>query len=173
MKMKRHSNAKQENLVLALGNWYQQDDAIALVMLERLKQSPIPSVKFKATEEAGLSLLDYLVGYEQVILIDAMISSGVEGKVHILKPDDFHIHAAAAWHQMGIPEILQIGKELKLPMPRSVYLIGITVNHCNWGEDGICMHLQKMLPQIESACQTAIRRMLFGKATVENGSNIN
>ncbi len=65
----------------------------------------------------------------------------------------------AAWHQMGIPEVLQMGKELRLPMPRNIFLLGITVNHCNWGGDGICSALQQKLPQLEEDILAYIYRM--------------
>ncbi len=143
---KRHS---RPNLVLALGNWYQQDDAVALVVLNRLKKHITDRVVLQATEEAGLTLLEFLVGFHQVILLDAFITTEEEGKVLEMQPNDFQVHAMAAWHQMGIPEVLQVGKELRLPMPRNVVLLGITVNHCNWGVEGICRTLQHKLPEIE------------------------
>ncbi len=147
-------------LILALGNWYQQDDAIALVVLERLKKHFQPPIVLHATEESGLSLLEYIVGYQQVILLDALITEQEEGKVLVLSLDDFQVHAAAAWHQMGIPEVFQLGYELKLPMPQLTYLLGITVNHCHWGTEGICSHLCQKLPQLERTCVSMIRRLL-------------
>ncbi len=155
----RTKQRSQSNLVLAVGNWYQQDDAIALILLERLKPHLERQVTLQATEEAGLTLLDFLVGFRNVILLDAIIREGEEGKVVELRLDDFQVHAMAAWHQMGIPEVLQMGKELRLPMPRNIFLLGITVNHCNWGVDGICSALQRKLPQLEENILAYIHRM--------------
>jgi len=84
---------------------------------------------------------------------------GEEGKVVNLQLDDFQVHAMAAWHQMGIPEVLQVGKELHLPMPRNIFLLGITVNHCNWGVGGICPNLRRKLPQLEKEIVSYIHQM--------------
>ncbi len=154
----RHN--KPHNLVLALGNWYQQDDAIALVLYQRLKSRFNGTVAWLATEEAGLTLLEYLVGYRRVILVDAIVTTAPEGTVVPLRLDDFRVHAAAAWHQMGIPEVILMGKELRLPMPREVVLLGIAVRHCNWGTDGICATLKRQLPQIQQQVLSQVKRLI-------------
>jgi len=61
-----------KTLILGLGNPILSDDGIGLVVAERLK-GRVGGVDVISTPLTGLHLLDLMVGYDALFLIDAMI----------------------------------------------------------------------------------------------------
>jgi hydrogenase maturation protease len=68
-------------IVVGLGNAWRGDDAAGLLVLERLRPLLSDSVRIVAHEGDGLSLLDLWTPEDDVILVDAVLTSGLSGPV--------------------------------------------------------------------------------------------
>ncbi len=125
------SSAGGKTLVLGLGNTLLCDDGAAIHVVRRLRKSFPPSARlhFEESSEAGLALLDLLVGYESVFILDALpVKKGPFGRLLEIPSTQWDdVPLASSPHYTGLPSLLQLGRRLGYTVPSRVRLFGITV----------------------------------------------
>jgi hydrogenase maturation protease len=118
--------ANTKTLILGLGNPILSDDGIGLVVAERLR-GRVEGVDVIATPLTGLHLLDLLVGYDALFLIDAMITTeNRPGELKFVQPDEISLPTLCS-HGFNLLEILNLGKNLGLSVPELRWVYGITI----------------------------------------------
>ncbi|MDD4923472.1 MAG: hydrogenase maturation protease [Dehalococcoidales bacterium] len=117
-----------KTLVLGLGNPYICDDSAGLKVIKLLeKRLSNPDVTLNETSLAGINLLDYLVGYDKAIIVDAIQSpNGKPGSIYRLTPEEFDTtcHTTSS-HDIGVIAAIELGKRLELSMPKIIEIVGI------------------------------------------------
>lgn len=116
-------------LVLALGNELFGDDAVGFLVADNL----IPlisgmgdSINVIKSHEVGLKLLDYfLLEYDHVILVDSILGDE-PGRITKISPDSLGRATSFSPHYAGIPEMLELMRELGVELPEiEIYAIEI------------------------------------------------
>jgi hydrogenase maturation protease len=117
-----------KTLILGLGNPYLCDDSAGLKVIKLLeKRLSNPDVSLNETSLAGINLLDYLVGYDKAIIVDAITTpDGQPGSIYVLTPEEFDTtcHTTSS-HDIGVIAAIELGKRLELSMPKIIEIIGI------------------------------------------------
>jgi hydrogenase maturation protease len=115
-----------KTLILGLGNPILSDDGIGLVVAERLK-GRVGGVDVISTPLTGLHLLDLMVGYDALFLIDAMITTeSPPGELKFISPDEVSLPTLSS-HGFNLLEILKLGKKLGLSVPELKWVYGIAI----------------------------------------------
>ena len=117
-------------LVLGLGNDILSDDAIGLLIVRRLESDTgrLLPVDFRETTEMGLSLLDFMAGYDSVFIVDSILTGKAEpGTVHYVEYGSKEQRTRRTPHFLGVADTLALGAELRIPMPRCVRIFAIEV----------------------------------------------
>jgi hydrogenase maturation protease len=125
-----HEGVAPKTLLLGLGNDLLTDDAIGLrVAIEaRQRVADRKNVSVAETTEMGLALLDLVIGFETLIIVDAIqTEDAAPGFVHELELDDLKRLPPISPHFLGIGELLALGRELGLAVPSHVKIFGIEV----------------------------------------------
>lgn len=118
--------ADSKTLILGLGNPILSDDGVGLVVAERLR-GRVDGVDVISTPLTGLHLLDLMVGYDAVFLIDAMITTESQpGELTFIRPDEISLPTLCS-HGFNLLEILKLGKKLGLSVPQLKWVYGITI----------------------------------------------
>lgn len=117
-------------LVLGLGNDVLTDDAVGL-RVARAAASRLagrPAVVVRETMEMGLALLDEIVGFDALVLVDSVQTGRAPaGHVHEFDGDALVGHRLSAPHFLGVAETLALGESLGFAMPRSVRVVAVEV----------------------------------------------
>jgi hydrogenase maturation protease len=115
-------------LILGLGNPYLSDDSAGLKVIKLLEERlSNPDIALYETSLAGINLLDFLVGYDKAIIVDAIRTpDGKPGSIYRLTPEEFDTscHTTSS-HDIGIIAAIELGKRLELAMPGVIEIIGI------------------------------------------------
>lgn len=117
-------------LVLGLGNDILTDDAVGLVIAREMRRrfADHPDVAVVDSCEMGLSLLDYIAGHRDLIVVDSVQSDRVPpGHLHEVGEEDIKTLPGMSPHFLGVGEILALGRLLGLPMPGRVKLFAVEV----------------------------------------------
>ncbi len=117
-------------LLLGLGNDILTDDAIGLLLVRKLRDelAADPRLDVRETQEMGLALLDFLSGYREVVLVDAIQTGRVPpGTVHELDAAGLKSLTGRTPHFLGVGETLALGQQLGLPMPARVRIFAVEV----------------------------------------------
>ncbi len=113
-------------LVLGLGNDLIADDGFGILAVEELQVALGDRAEFVGTSVHGVALLDSLIGYDQVIVID-VIQTGQNpvGTVTEIDPRSFRPVASPSPHYTGLPEMLALAEQLELPFPKDIRVFAV------------------------------------------------
>lgn len=116
-------------LILGLGNDILTDDAVGLLAVRQLREmfAVRPEFSVQETMEMGLALLDYMVGYEVVIIVDSIQTGAAAGTIHEVNPAELKTLTGRTPHFLGVGETLALGHKLGLAMPHTVRIVAIEV----------------------------------------------
>jgi hydrogenase maturation protease len=117
-------------LVLGIGNPILGDDGVGFHVVEALQLNPPPGdITFECVDASGFALLDYVVDYDRVVIVDAIMTvGGVTGTVYRLGLDNFRPskHTISP-HDTDLPTALQLGAMMKLKIPEKIDIVAIEI----------------------------------------------
>jgi hydrogenase maturation protease len=143
-------------LVLGIGNPILSDDGVGIeVAREVEKNLNDPQITVSETSAAGLSLLDSMLGYDKIIIIDAIqTKEGKPGQIYRMKPEDFSsAKRLSSPHQINLVTALELGKMLNLAMPREITVFAIEAQD-------IATFSEKCTPEVEKAIPEVVKMVL-------------
>jgi hydrogenase maturation protease len=147
---------KMKTLVLGMGNPIITDDGVGIqVAHEVANQLNDPQVTVAETSAAGLSLLDSIVGYDRVIIIDAIqTEKGEAGQIYRMSTADFSLtkHFSSP-HQINLVTALELGKMLNLAMPEEITVFAVEAKD-------ITSFSEKCTPEVERAIPEVVKMVL-------------
>jgi hydrogenase maturation protease len=117
-------------LLLGLGNDLLTDDGIGLRVAAAVRQRlpNHPRLTVLQTTEMGLALLDMIVGFDELVLVDSIQThQSPPGTVHELDAGDLHQLPLSSPHFIGIGEMLALGRQLGMAVPQRVKIFAIEV----------------------------------------------
>jgi hydrogenase maturation protease len=120
-------------LIIGLGNPILTDDGVGIQVARALCAAlpPDASVDVRELSVGGLALMESMIGYERVILIDALLTPGSQpGALRRLSLDNLgHALNTASSHDMTLPMALAVGRRLgaALPDDDAIVILGIEV----------------------------------------------
>ncbi len=151
---------RPRTLLLGLGNDILTDDAVGLLVVRRLGEelAGVPGLDIRETQEMGLALLDYLVGYEEAVLVDAVQTAGgaPPGTLHEVDAASLVSLVGRTPHFLGVGETLQLGRELGLDMPRRVRIFAIEAADVQTLGTSLTPALKAALPAILARIRAAL-----------------
>ncbi len=119
-----------KTLIIGIGNDILSDDGIGPKMINRLiAEGRFPKTEKKNVFLGGLDILDLVRDYKKVVFIDAMKSmDGIPGTVYLFTPESFKetLHLSN-FHDTSFLTALELGKQLKIPLPDKIYIIAIEI----------------------------------------------
>ena len=143
-------------LILGIGNSILRDDGIGPRLVQELRgKISDPTVELRETSLSGLNLLEAISGFNYVIVIDAVQSGSNPGQIYWLKPEDIDDQGEHAYlhHNMGLFKMLELGKNLALPVPEEISILAIEAEDVStFGED--------LTPEVEKAIPAAVNLVL-------------
>ena len=120
-----------KTLILGLGNPILTDDGVGIKIAQKLKEENL-NLDVIETSEAGIALLDHLVGYDKLIIIDSIrTEKGKPGDLYKLKLEDIKPAAnLSSSHGIDIATAFEFGEGLGYKMPKfvSIYAVEIKDN---------------------------------------------
>ena len=152
----RMSDTGNKILVLGLGNDILTDDAIGLHVVREVRRrlAGLDHVEVRETTEMGLALLDFIVGYHGLVLVDSIqTGKAPPGHLHEIDGTDLKMLPGPTPHFLGVGETLALGRKLGMAMPERVKVIAIEV------QDPFTLGTQ-MTPPLQEAFSQVIERVV-------------
>jgi hydrogenase maturation protease len=145
-----------KTLVLGIGNPILSDDGVGIKVAHEVGgKLNDPQVTVAETSAAGLSLLDSIVGYDKVIIIDAIqTEKGRAGQIYRMGIEDFSLtkHFSSP-HQINLATALELGKMLNLAMPQEITVFAVEAKD-------ITSFSEKCTPEVEQAIPEVVKMVL-------------
>ena len=115
-----------KSLVLGLGNDMVGDDAIGLLAVRRLAGEADDMADIAESSISGVALLDFIVGYRKVIIVDAIkLSHSPPGTIIEFNLDQLREIPNPSPHYAGLPEIIALGRRMELDLPDEIRIFAV------------------------------------------------
>lgn len=152
-----------KTLIVGLGNPILTDDGVGVrvaLAVERLLNDVVGNdITVAEASVGGLRLMEMMIGYDRVILIDALIRQNMHrpGAIRRLTLQDLRSesptqHSASA-HDASLVTALDVGHCLGFPLPEEVIIYGIEVENVTDFSD-------EPTPAVAAAIPAAIEAVL-------------
>jgi hydrogenase maturation protease len=138
-------------LVLGVGNPILSDDGVGIHVARELGKKQLPGVHVEELAASGLELLDVVLDFDKVIIIDAIqTTNGIPGQIYVLEEKDFEksVHGASP-HGINIATALALGRKV-VPerMPKQVVFIAVEAEDLINVKEQLTPKVQAALPRI-------------------------
>lgn len=115
-------------LVLGLGNDLLADDGVGILAVRALAGELRGQADVVETAMHGLALLEYFLGYQHAIVIDAIHTTvHPPGAILELNPEDLPPVESPSPHYTGLPEMLKMAEQLHLDFPATIKIFAMEV----------------------------------------------
>ena len=151
-----------KTIVIGLGNPILGDDGVGWVVAGEVKaclEKSSSNVEVDCLALGGLNLMERMIGFRQVILVDSLNTGQREqGAVVTFSLDELgdltYGHSSAA-HDASIKTALEMGRKLNaiLPADKDVHVVAIEAQH-------IYDFKEELSPSIAAAVPVAVRQIL-------------
>jgi hydrogenase maturation protease len=141
-----------KTLVLGLGNTLLGDDGVGILVTRELEKALSPSNGYTVMESSlwGLALIDLILGYDHVIILDAIKTGrcpcGTIREIHLT--DFTGLFDVSTPHFVGLPTVLKLGQQLGLNVPSQITVIGIEVSDPYSLSEDLTPQLKRVFPRI-------------------------
>lgn len=123
-------------LILGLGNPILTDDGVGVRVAEAVRALlPVSApVDISEVSIGGLTLMENMIGYDRVILIDAYLSQdGIPGSFRKMSLDDLRsvspTQHSASPHDASLITAIESGKQMGLQLPERITIFAIHVQN--------------------------------------------
>ena len=145
-------------LVLGIGNTILGDDGIGVHIAQGLaKEINDENIDVMDTSIDGLNLLELIVGYDKVIIIDAiMTEDGEVGEIYRLRPENFvkTVHPTTSPHNANLATAIEIGKKVLVgQMPAKVVVFAVNIQE-------VTEFTEEMTRKVKEAISRAVNLVL-------------
>ncbi len=140
-----------KTLVLGLGNLLCRDDGVGIKVAREIGRRVLsPSIEVAEASIAGLELLERILGYSRVVLIDSIQVQGKgPGDVLRLKVEDLRTTARlSSPHDVNFATALELGKQLGLKIPEAVAIYAIQAEDVTTFDEDCSASIEKAIPLI-------------------------
>jgi hydrogenase maturation protease len=123
-------------IVIGVGNPFRGDDAVGLVVADRLKARQDGLTVVTHTGDL-FGLPDMWKGAEAVVLIDALLSSDAAGTIRRFDARHLPVPAGAfraSTHAFGVAEVVALTRSVGALPPRLI-VYGVVAARCDHGDD--------------------------------------
>ncbi|MGQ9617834.1 MAG: hydrogenase maturation protease [Candidatus Aminicenantia bacterium] len=152
---------KKDILVLALGNDILKDDGVGLYAGRELKSKFDGKVDIVESAESGLALLDYIVGYKKVLILDSIKREEREpGKIVYIRVEELEMSPSPSPHYVGLPMSLEIGKRLGFNLPEEIRILAMEVEDPYTLGEGLTERVALSFPSFVKEAEDILREWI-------------
>ncbi len=139
-----------KTLVVGLGNPALGDDGVGWrVVKDVCATLPDARVDANCLSLGGIGLMEQLIGYDRVILVDAFKMDAPAGSVSVLKlselPNYSAFHIASA-HDTSLRDAMELGRGIGAHLPEDVLVVGIAVESIHEFSDDLSPPVAQVVP---------------------------
>jgi hydrogenase maturation protease len=134
--------------VLCLGNDLVADDGVGISAARAIRHH-LPDVEVIEEAASGLYLLDVVIGVDQLVVVDAiMTGAALPGTVHLVGETDMEIVPGISPHYVGLFETLDLARALDLDAPDDVSLICVEIRDAVTIGGAMTDEVRRAIPEV-------------------------
>jgi len=138
-----------DTLILGIGNPILTDDGVGIKVAQKLKEEKT-ELTVTETNEAGIALLDLIVGYNKLIIIDSIKTEEREpGDLYKLELGDLKpVKDYSSSHGIGIATAFELGQKMGYNLPKLVSIYAVNIKDNSTFGDNCTEEIKERIPFI-------------------------
>ena len=119
-----------KSLIIGLGNPIIGDDAIGCICAQEIERTIDKSVPVEVDQfyRGGISLMERIIGYDRVLIINSTIGSGNGiGSVSTLGINDLPSKNTSSAHDASLKDAIEFGKSLGEYLPETIKIVTVGI----------------------------------------------
>lgn len=155
---------RSKTLVVGLGNPILGDDGVGWRVAEAV-QTAVPQTNVEFLALGGLSLMERLIGYDRVIIVDTIqTENGRIGDVTTFPlqalPDLSAGHTTAV-HDTSLQTALTLGRQMGAQLPDEVMIVGVEAKRVYDFSDELTPEVATAVPQAVTAVMKLLQQEII------------
>lgn len=157
-------SVNNKTLIIGLGNPILGDDGVGWRVVEEVqkqltdKNSKLaPKVEFKFLSLGGLSLMEHMAGFRDVIVVDSiMTGQNPNGTVYSLPLSslpNFSSGHSTAIHDTSLQTALDVGRQMGMTLPDDVWVVGVEAEY-------VYDFSEELSPPVSAAVPSAVELVI-------------
>ena len=151
-------------LIVGLGNPILGDDGVGWKVAEEVCKN-LPEdmhVDVECLSLGGIGLMEHLIGYDHVIIVDAFSADAPVGSISVLKlsqlPNYSAYHITSA-HDTSLQKAMQLGREMGAHLPDDVMVVGIVIEPIHEFSEELSPSVARVAPCVMNIVLDLIREI--------------
>ncbi len=139
-----------KTLIVGIGNSILTDDGVGLGIAGEIRKRCLPDVDVMEVSLSGIRLLDYIAGYDKLVIIDSIqTEGGIPGTLHELGLGDLGSPGdPSCSHGAGLVTAIELGKSLGYEIPEEIDVYAVEVKDNTTFHEGCGPELEAMIPEL-------------------------
>jgi hydrogenase maturation protease len=142
-----------KSLIVGLGNPIMGDDAIGCRCAEAVESAlsvqELETVEVIQFFRGGISLMERLIGYDRVLIIDSITGSGLKpGAVKKLTLDEIPSYTVNSPHDGSLKNALAFGKLMGAELPHQVDILAVEIDPKYEFSDKLSAPINAVIPHV-------------------------
>jgi len=136
-------------LVLGLGNPILSDDSVGFRVVEQLRaRFDKPGLTFVESSTSGFSLLEEIIGYDKLIIVDAIQTQGGQaGEIYrFTLEDSMETRHSTSPHGVNLATAIELGKKLGEHLPQQIVIFAVEVADVTHFSERCTPEVEKAIP---------------------------
>ena len=170
------TESPRPTLVVGLGNPILGDDGVGWRVVDALEHRlaadagarlAAGDIELDRVAVGGLSLMERLVGYDRVVLVDAVLGSGEDGVISVGSLAETTCRLAShldSAHDAPLTEALSAGRALGARLPDDITVVGIAVHRVDIFDERLSSGVAGAVDPAVEAILAALSRHPVGVA---------
>ena len=154
-----------KTLILGLGNPILTDDGVGVLVVQEVRRLLPKDTDVDTSEVSvgGLTLMESMIGYQRVILVDALYRETTSpGKIHRLDLNDLRkispTQHSASPHDASLITAIETGKRMGYTLPKDIVIYAIEVENISEFGDQPTPDVAAAIPEVASAILNELSR---------------
>ncbi len=141
-------------LILGVGNLLLSDDGVGVHIIKQLSKEDV-NADLADVGMGGFDILERILGYRKVIIVDSIITGSEPGTIHRLTPSDLSTFPALSHtHSIDLPTSLKLGRQLMADkMPDEIIIYAIEA-------EDITTFNEECTPKVKAAIPKVIKQII-------------
>lgn len=140
-----------KTLVVGLGNPILGDDGVGWKVAEEVCKhlSDDLRVDVECLSLGGISLMEHLIGYDRVVIVDAFETDAMAGSISVLKLSQLPNYSAyhiTNVHDTSLQKAMELGREMGAHLPEDVVIVGVTTDRIHDFSEELSPPVARMVP---------------------------
>lgn len=144
-------------LVIGLGNPLITDDSVGLRVVAELTPLLADRDDIEVSEDywGGLRLMERMIGFDGVVVVDAIQTGAAPGTLHRITPDGISTQRSASAHDVNLTTALEFGRQAGAALPKNsdIHLVGIEA-------EDVLTFAECCTPAVHAAIPRAVAKVL-------------